>query len=80
MVLPQANSSAHSSVLQDACLRQLPVASCLDIWGVVEKPAGTPSKSSWFARGKDKTKPLDATASKLGRSRYVRLQMIILSA
>lgn len=54
---------------QDANLRGLPIASCLDIWGTVEAPSGSPIKSRWFFRGQNKEAKAEMTATKSGRAR-----------
>ena len=67
----QSSVKAHlqmpAVLLQDASARGLPIASCLDIWGAVETPAGSPTKSLWFFRGSSKdSKPVTAAALPAG--------------
>ncbi|KAL0026350.1 hypothetical protein WJX79_001807 [Trebouxia sp. C0005] len=54
---------------QDASLRGMPIASCLDIWGTVETPATSPAKSRWFSRSQSKDIKADAASTKPARSR-----------
>ncbi|KAL3142854.1 hypothetical protein ABBQ38_003147 [Trebouxia sp. C0009 RCD-2024] len=47
---------------QDASARGLPIASCLDIWGTVETPTGSPTKNRWFFGGSSKAPPASLPA------------------
>ena len=55
--------------LQDASVRGLPIASCLDIWGTVENPAGSPAKNRWGSRAQNKDTKAEVVTSKPARSR-----------